>query len=261
VDNANIINAMAEQLSTMFWDFRCYYMHNGGNSINFDFDFFRLARNSEIVFGGEYTKAAGSLFSFKNNDLNSNLQSRTIEEHEFKTIIMAFFFLRKEFIKIKRGDITITNPGFYLDLLVTLGESRGRIDMLEALKREVIWNQSSDHRVLAEGRIFTIPLGGAIEKALKTVRRFQRAKKRGPDDFTKHLLSMFRDFHKDKGRYPSNKDVISLLEQAAGQGFIHSVDEEIEWGESGTTKINTLQNRLVEVRKILRKKIMVSGKP
>lgn len=73
------------------------------------------------------------------------------------------------------------------------------------------------------------------------------------DDFTRYLVSIFQKYHEAHGRYPRNKEVFALLEIAENQGFIHTInDEVIEWGDrEAPTKITTLSNRFMNVRKIL----------
>ena len=107
----------------------------------------------------------------------------------------------------------------------------------------------------------------AILALAKHGKKFAESVGKNDDEFTSYLVSLFQEFHKTHDRHPRNKEVIALLESCEGQGFIHTInDDVIEWGDrAASTKLTTLPNRLTRVRDKLgisrNKKITVAGKP
>jgi hypothetical protein len=93
------------------------------------------------------------------------------------------------------------------------------------------------------------------KKALNTIvkhgKKFALSVGKHDDLFTLYLNYIFDEFHKSNGRYPQNKEVVTILESKQHNGFIHTVEKDgtVEWGKEGSTGLKALEKRLTKIRK------------
>ena len=110
---------------------------------------------------------------------------------------------------------------------------------------------AENQKLITERTIKDIPQKRKLKKAAEHGKKFKSTGK-ADDKLTDYLVSFFHSFFKEHSIYPRNKEVVAFLEAEEKHGFIHYIDDAIEWGtQHGSTTLLTLFNRLTKIRKKL----------